>query len=69
MYNSTMVYHRDQSHFDRARWRKALLVPFWLAQITLLLGLMGIFAYRLAETIRTYKENDEKGTVPTVEVV
>jgi hypothetical protein len=64
-----MVYHRDQAHFDRAQWRKAVLVPFWFAQITLLLALMAIFAYRLAETIRTYEENDKRGTVPTVDVV
>jgi len=64
-----MVYHRDQAHFDRARWRKAVLVPLWIAQITLLLGLLGIFAYRLAETIRTYEANEKKGTVPTVELV
>ena len=65
----TMVFHRDQSHFVRARWRRAVLGPFWLAQVVFLLALMGIFAYRLADTVHNYEQSDKKGEMPMVEVV
>ncbi len=64
-----MVYHRDQAQFDRARWRKAFVLPLWLAQIVFLLSLMAIFSYRLAETIENYEENDKRGNIPMVEIV
>ncbi|KAL2151293.1 hypothetical protein VTH82DRAFT_6391 [Thermothelomyces myriococcoides] len=53
----------------RAQWRKAILIPLWLFQIAVLLGLMGIFAYRLAETFEDYNERDKHGDMPIVEVV
>ncbi len=61
--------HREQAQFDRARWRKAFLLPFWLAQIALLLGLVGLFSYRLAETIEYFEENQNQGKVPMIEFV
>ncbi len=64
-----MVFHLDQAQFERARWRKLILVPLWIAQILLLLGLMGIFSYRLAEAIENFEENDQQGNIPMVEVV
>lgn len=64
-----MVLHRNQAQFDRAGWRLAILVPFWIAQVSLLLGTMGIFSYRLAETMQHFQENDKKGKFPLVEVV
>lgn len=64
-----MGNHRDQAQFDRSRWRLALLIPMWLAQLCLLLGLMGIFAYRLAETVDHYDEDDKRGQIPVVLVV
>ncbi|KAJ9148498.1 hypothetical protein NKR23_g4793 [Pleurostoma richardsiae] len=59
----------DQVQFDRASWRLAVLVPAWTAQTSMLLCLMGIFSYRLAETLENFEENDKKGNFPTVEVV
>lgn len=59
----------DQVLYTRARWRKAVLIPLWTVQLAVLLGLMGIFAYRLAETLEHYEENDKRGAVPIVELV
>ena len=59
----------DQVLHARAAWRKAVLVPLWVFQILVLLCLMGIFAYRLAETFDHYEEMNQLGEVPIVEVV
>jgi hypothetical protein len=59
----------DQALYARARWRKAVLIPLWTAQVFLLLCSMGVFAYRLAETLEHYEERDQLGEVPVVEVV
>jgi len=59
----------DQVLYARARWRKAILIPLWTFQIMVLLCLMGVFAYRLAETFDHYEELDKLGQVPVVEVV
>ncbi|KAL2015820.1 hypothetical protein VTK56DRAFT_4736 [Thermocarpiscus australiensis] len=59
----------DHVLYARAGWRKTLLVPLWTFQIAVLLCLMGIFAYRLAETFEHYEELDKLGEVPMVEVV
>lgn len=54
-----MGTHQKQDQHDRAGWRKSFLLPSWIAQIILLLGLIGIFAYRLAETVERYKAESE----------
>ncbi len=59
----------DQVLYARAGWRKAILIPLWIFQILVLLCLMGIFAYRLAETFDHYEELNQLGQVPIVEVV
>ena len=59
----------DQVLHARAGWRKIVLVPLWVFQILVLLCLMGIFAYRLAETFDHYEEMNKMGEVPIVEVV
>ncbi|KAK4192247.1 hypothetical protein QBC35DRAFT_244588 [Podospora australis] len=59
----------DQVLYSRASWRKTLLVPGWVFQIFVLLTLMGIFAYRLAETFEHYAEHKNNGQAPLVEVV
>ncbi|KAH6847365.1 hypothetical protein B0I37DRAFT_445627 [Chaetomium sp. MPI-CAGE-AT-0009] len=59
----------DQVLYARAGWRKAILIPLWIFQVTVLLGLMGIFAYRLAETFEHYEELNKLGNMPIVEVV
>ena len=64
-----MVYHRAQAQFDRARWNLRVLVPAWVVQLAVLLTLVGLFSYRLADTMSHYKELEEQGLVPVVEIV
>ncbi|KAK4231956.1 hypothetical protein QBC38DRAFT_178534 [Podospora fimiseda] len=59
----------DHVLFSRASWRKTVLVPAWLFQILVLLCLMGIFAYRLAETFEHYEDEIAAGQIPMVEIV
>lgn len=59
----------DQVLYARAGWRKTILIPLWIFQVAVLLCLMGIFAYRLAETFEHYEEMNKLGEVPIVEVV
>lgn len=59
----------DQVLYARAGWRKAVLVPIWTFQILVLLCLMGIFAYRLAETFEHYEDEIKDGKAPIVEIV
>jgi hypothetical protein len=59
----------NMAQFARAGWRMVLLVPVWMAQIALLLGLLGIFAYRLAETVDDWDEMRAAGDTPRVELV
>ncbi|KAI1359065.1 hypothetical protein F5Y08DRAFT_91973 [Xylaria arbuscula] len=61
--------HRDNAHFTRAGWRKRVILPCWIIQILILLSVMGLFSYRLSHTVATWKEEDDKGTVPVVEFV
>ncbi|KAI1485527.1 hypothetical protein F5X96DRAFT_324730 [Biscogniauxia mediterranea] len=61
--------HRDHAHFDRAGWRKRILLPCWIVQVGLLCGLMGIFSYRLSRTVNTWKDEEDQGQVPLVEFV
>lgn len=46
-----------------------MLLPCWIAQIGLLLGMMGLFSYRLSITAKTWKEEEDKGNIPMVEFV
>ncbi|KAK0749848.1 hypothetical protein B0T18DRAFT_323155 [Schizothecium vesticola] len=59
----------DHVFFQRAKWRLQLLIPAWIFQIVVLLGLMGIFAYRVAETVDHYSESKQNGQIPMVEIV
>ncbi|KAK7757492.1 hypothetical protein SLS62_000507 [Diatrype stigma] len=61
--------HRDQAHFGRAKWRKRILLPCWMVQIVFLMVLIGLFSYRLSQTVITWRDEDEKGQVPMVEFV
>ncbi|ORY58767.1 uncharacterized protein BCR38DRAFT_376712 [Pseudomassariella vexata] len=61
--------HRDQAHFGRAKWRKRVLLPCWIIQVALLLSLMGIFSYRLSNTISGFEAEKVRGAVPMVEFV
>jgi len=59
----------DQVLYARARWRKTILIPLWTFQMLVLLCLMGLFAYRLAETFDNWEQEIAEGKVPVVEVV
>ncbi|KAL1838421.1 hypothetical protein VTJ49DRAFT_2673 [Mycothermus thermophilus] len=59
----------DTVVYARAGWRKRILVPMWTFQVAVLLCLMCLFAYRLAETFEHYDEAKRRGRPPTVEVV
>ncbi|KAI1136440.1 hypothetical protein F5Y05DRAFT_108418 [Hypoxylon sp. FL0543] len=61
--------HRDNAQFSRAGWRKRVLLPCWIAQIAILLGVMGLFSYRLSITVRTWKDEEAIGNIPMVEFV
>ncbi|GKT48489.1 uncharacterized protein ColSpa_08670 [Colletotrichum spaethianum] len=65
-----MVLHRQQAQFDRARWRVALLVPFWILQLLVLLVVIGLFSWRLFDTVKNWEtEEQTRGMFPMVEVV
>ncbi|KAK0725336.1 hypothetical protein B0H67DRAFT_598617 [Lasiosphaeris hirsuta] len=59
----------DQVLYTRAKWRLRFLIPCWVVQVTILLCLMGIFAYRVAETVEHYDEANNNGQIPMVEIV
>ncbi|KAI0394410.1 hypothetical protein F5Y17DRAFT_251544 [Xylariaceae sp. FL0594] len=61
--------HRDNAHFFRAGWKKRVILPCWIVQVGILLGLMGLFSWRLSRTVATWKEAEEKGDIPVVEFV
>lgn len=63
-----MTFHRNQAQFVRARWRRAVLFPVWSFQVALLLAILGVFSYRLAETAEHFAEDRAAGKVPTVEL-
>lgn len=47
-----MAKHRDQAKFDRAGWRLRILLPCWIAQISLLLILIGMSSYLFANGMK-----------------
>lgn len=56
-----MVNHRDQAKHDRAAWRLIVLAPAWMAQISLLIILIGTGSYLLSIAIKQSVE--VRGTV------
>jgi len=60
----------DQVLFSRSKWRLKLLVPCWIFQLLVLLCLMGIFAYRVVDTVEHYShQENNNGQIPMVEIV
>ncbi|UNI17691.1 hypothetical protein JDV02_004015 [Purpureocillium takamizusanense] len=62
-----MANHRAQAQFDRARWRLMVLLPAWALQTLLAASMMGLFSWRLGDTIKHYDEREKKGETPTIE--
>ncbi|KAI1274877.1 hypothetical protein F5Y07DRAFT_192114 [Xylaria sp. FL0933] len=61
--------HRDNAHFNRAGWKKRVMLPCWIIQILILLSVMGLFSYRLSHTVYVWEEEENNGNVPVVEFV
>ncbi|KHN97139.1 uncharacterized protein MAM_04736 [Metarhizium album ARSEF 1941] len=64
-----MANHRAQAQFERARWRAAVLFPIWALQLLLTTSMMGLFAWRLGDTLKQSDERESAGRVPTIEFV
>jgi len=64
-----MSINLDQVLFARAKWNLRLLVPCWAFQLVVLLCLMGIFAYRVVDTVEHYSAEKDNGSIPMVEIV
>lgn len=47
-----MAKHRDQAKFERSGWKLRVLLPCWVAQISLLLVLIGTSAYLLSNAMK-----------------
>lgn len=61
--------HRAQAQFDRAKWRAMVLIPTWVLQLGLSMAMMGLFAYRLGDSLKVNKDNNKKNDDPMIEVV
>ncbi|KID98205.1 hypothetical protein MAJ_05836, partial [Metarhizium majus ARSEF 297] len=64
-----MANHRAQAQFERARWRAVVLFPIWALQLLLTTSMMGLFAWRLGDTLKHYDERKSAGKVPRIELV
>lgn len=47
----------------------ALLLPCWALQMLLMLAMIGVFSYRLSNTIQKYDDDEKEGKTPVVELV
>lgn len=61
--------HRAQAQFDRAKWRPMVMIPTWVLQLGLSMSMMGLFAYRLGNSMKVNKDSDKKNDDPTIEIV
>ncbi|KAI9147777.1 hypothetical protein HJFPF1_12808 [Paramyrothecium foliicola] len=64
-----MAIHKANAQFARARWRLRLLIPIWTLQQSLIVAMMGLFAWRLGNTLKHFEELKKSGDLPTVEFV
>ena len=64
-----MATHKAQAQFERSRWRLMLLVPIWTLQLLLALGIMGLFAWRVGNTLKDYDKLKRDRNLPTMEFV
>ncbi|KAI5462341.1 hypothetical protein BGZ63DRAFT_211343 [Mariannaea sp. PMI_226] len=60
---------RAQAQFHRAKWRLLVLLPIWMLQLGLTTAMIGLFAWRLGDTLKSYKDQDDKGGTPVIELV
>lgn len=64
-----MANPRAHAQFDRAKWRLFILAPAWSLQLTLALGMLGLFSWRLGDTVHHFDERDKAGKAPIIEYV
>ncbi|KAL6870501.1 hypothetical protein J3F83DRAFT_736549 [Trichoderma novae-zelandiae] len=64
-----MGSHRAQAQFERAKWRLLLLAPAWSVQLTLAFGMLGLFSWRLGDTVHHFEARDKAGRAPVIEYV
>ncbi|KAH7018313.1 uncharacterized protein B0I36DRAFT_37812 [Microdochium trichocladiopsis] len=58
------------SNFSRSKWKKSILWPCWALQCALLLTLMGLFSYRVSDTLTASRqESKNQDHIPVVELV
>ncbi|KAI0024004.1 hypothetical protein F4780DRAFT_798234 [Xylariomycetidae sp. FL0641] len=61
-----MGSHRDNAQFGRANWKRRILLPCWIVQLSIALGLMGLFSYRLSRTMNKWQDSANKGEIPEI---
>ncbi|RFU78269.1 hypothetical protein TARUN_3947 [Trichoderma arundinaceum] len=64
-----MANQRAQAQFDRAKWRLLVLAPAWSLQLTLAFGMLGLFCWRLGDTIHHFEARNKAGKAPVIEYV
>ncbi|UKZ87192.1 uncharacterized protein TrAFT101_002998 [Trichoderma asperellum] len=64
-----MANPRAHAQFDRAKWRLFILAPAWSLQLTLALGMLGLFSWRLGDTVHHFDERHKAGKAPVIEYV
>ncbi|KAG6011633.1 hypothetical protein E4U54_007973 [Claviceps lovelessii] len=63
-----MGHHRAQAQFERAKWRRTILFPNWILQLLLTMSMMGLFAWRLGDTLKHYAARNQNGKAPAIEL-
>ncbi|KAL7797259.1 hypothetical protein V8C37DRAFT_370517 [Trichoderma ceciliae] len=64
-----MANQRARAQFDRAKWRLLLLGPAWSLQLALAFGMLGLFSWRLGDTIQNFEARNKAGKAPAIEYV
>lgn len=60
--------HRAQAQFDRSKWRIMLLLPTWVLQLALSMTMMGLFAWRLGDSMKVNKDDNKHNDDPAIEI-
>ncbi|KAF4465777.1 hypothetical protein FALBO_7371 [Fusarium albosuccineum] len=61
--------HRSQAQFDRAKWRMTVLLPTWVLQLGLTTSMMGLFAWRLGDSVKANNDGNKHNDDPAIELV
>ncbi|KAF7561841.1 hypothetical protein G7046_g2319 [Stylonectria norvegica] len=55
--NDDLDRYSSQAQFERAKWRIAILLPSWVLQIALTMTMIGLFGWRLGDTMKNNKSS------------